>query len=155
MSLATLDSFTFGGLVFKGVPASFASGGQGIFATPRLAGNLGANILSRFRLILDYSRARMYLDPVADWNAPFCKNRVGFDLMRADRFLEVRFVAPDSPAARAGWRAGDRITAIDGRPIEPAYPPTRTDWMCGPVGSTVVLTDANGARRSLVFANYF
>ncbi|MFP4477574.1 MAG: ChaN family lipoprotein [Desulfatibacillaceae bacterium] len=44
--------------------------------------------------------------------------RVGVGLSPVDSGIEVRFVAPDSPADKAGLRKGDVLTAINGAPVE-------------------------------------
>jgi C-terminal processing protease CtpA/Prc len=74
--------------------------------------------------------------------------------LRGDQ-LEVVFVAPGSPAARGGWRAGQRIRAIDGHAIRPDYAATQQQWLYGPAGAKVVLTDSKGAHRSLTLAEYY
>jgi hypothetical protein len=47
-------------------------------------GNLGANILSRFRIVFDYSRSCLWLEPGLDLGAPFPKDESGRFLQWAD-----------------------------------------------------------------------
>ena len=106
--------------------------------------------------MLDYSRDRLYLTPGPGWDsAPFCKNRVGIQVRGRKGALEITFVAPGSPAAPAGWKAGDRIVAIDQRPIGPDDVRMTPDWVCKAAGSTILLTDGSGAERALVLADYY
>ncbi len=65
------------------------------------------------------------------------------------------FVAPGSPAAEAGWRVGERITAIDHKAIAQDYLTSRVEWSCGNAGSAVILTDGEGVDRSVVLADYY
>lgn len=157
VTLATLKTFTLAGFELKDVPAEFFREDSGAFHTRRAAGNLGAGILSRFRVVLDYSRGWMYLSPGQDWDRkPFCKNRVGLETDYRGTFLEVVFVAPGSPAAKEGWTTGSRIVAIDHQPVGPDYLATgASSWWCRKAGSTVTLTDGEGVDRKLVLAEYY
>jgi hypothetical protein len=154
--LVTLRSLDIAGLALRDVPAEVHRVDRGNFNTRLVAGNLGAAVLNRFRVALDYARDRMYLTPGPGWDAaPFCRNRVGLQTDFRGTFLEVIFVAPGSPAAADGWKAGDRVTAIDGVPIDAAYPARATEWVCAPAGTRVTLTDGAGAARALVRATYY
>jgi Aspartyl protease len=158
VTIATLKTLTLAGLELKDVPAEFYREDQGAFHTRRAAGNLGAGILSLFRVALDYSRGRMYLSPgpVRGRDA-FCKNRVGLELDYRGTFLEVAFVAPGSPAAKAGWTAGRRIIAIDHQPIgsDSLTSDAAARWICGKPGSTITLTDADGVHHEFVLTEYY
>jgi carboxyl-terminal processing protease len=57
-----------------------------------------------------------FADLRADTDGEF--GGVGLQIDEKDGALEVVEVLPDTPAARAGLRAGDRIVAIDGEPTE-------------------------------------
>ena len=54
----------------------------------------------------------------------------------------IRVVAPfdDTPAQRAGLRAGDFITAINGQPVDNSDPQASPERLRGAAGSAVVLT---------------
>ena len=115
MKVATLRSVTIAGYELRNVPAAFqASDVRGAFDTKRQEGNLGAGILSRFRVVFDYSRSCLWLEPGPDLGAPFPKDKSGLALQWADGVLTVEFVAPASPAAEAGWKEGERLAALDG-----------------------------------------
>ncbi|KRG64207.1 peptidase S41 [Stenotrophomonas humi] len=66
---------------------------------------------------------------------------IGVELLQQDNVLKVVSPIDDTPAARAGIRAGDLIVAIDGKPISAieAMEPLR-----GVAGSKVVLTIERG-----------
>jgi carboxyl-terminal processing protease len=60
----------------------------------------------------------------------------------------VTRVQPGSPAARAGVRAGDRLTEVDGRAADGVPVSTLTEWLRGPGGTHVALSvDGDGPPR--------
>lgn len=153
---ATLRSITFAGYTLKDVPVSFHSGDVGAFATKRHAGNLGAGILERFVIFFDYPSECLWVEPAEGWDTePFDRDRSGLQTIKDDQGLEVIFVAPGSPAEEAGWKAGERITAIDGQPIGPDYFESMFRWIRGEDGTKVRLTTANGEERTLELRTYY
>jgi len=95
----------------------FARAGSGAFASAESQGNIGAAILEKFKLILDYARMRIILEPNARLAEPVEYNRSGLSLVSSGpdyRTIQVRAVAAHSPAAEAGVRVGDRLVEIDG-----------------------------------------
>lgn len=100
---------------------TFSQDKGGAFADSSLGGNIGAQIASRFRTILDYGRRRIILEPSATYGEPFDRASSGL-AVRAEgadyRTFRVREVLEDSPATEAGVREGDVITSIDGVPAE-------------------------------------
>src|SRR6185295_5175109 len=94
----------------------FSEDQAGAFANPLLAGNIGAQIASRFRLILDYGRKRMILEPTSTLAQPFDRAFSGIALRAYGpdyRTFRVREVLEASPAAEAGIVEDDVIEAID------------------------------------------
>ncbi len=77
-------------------------------------------IFRRFTLILDYSRQRIILEPNAHLPESVEEAMSGIEL-GADgedfKTLVVNEVAPNSPAAEAGLKEEDELTAINGRPV--------------------------------------
>lgn len=96
----------------------FSEDTAGAFANPSLAGNIGAQIASRFHLFLDYGRKRLILEPSPTFADPFDRAFSGIAL-RAEGAdygtFRVHEVLESSPAADAGIREGDILTAIDGK----------------------------------------
>ena len=89
----------------------------GAFADASLAGNIGAQIASRFRTFLDYRRRRIILEPSPTFADPFDRAFSGIAL-RAEgpryETIRVRDVLEDSPATEAGIAVDDVIVSIDG-----------------------------------------
>lgn len=96
----------------------FSQDTAGAFANAALEGNIGQQVMSRFRVFLDYSRARIILEPSERFGAPFDRASSGLSLTTegADyKTFRIMDVLENSPASEAGLRPSDVITAIDGR----------------------------------------
>lgn len=152
-ALVSLDRVQVGGVSFDGVPTVVTPG-----LSSRAPANIGLQLLSRFRLTIDFAGDRIWMAPYPDAvTRAFRKNRTGLSLTpQGPGSLAVDHVALGSPAARGGWKAGELITALDGQPIAPDYMASDASlWIYGAAGRTVRLTLADGTERSLTLANYF
>ncbi|MDX6611756.1 MAG: hypothetical protein QOD75_942 [Blastocatellia bacterium] len=96
----------------------FSQDKAGAFASAELLGNIGAQIMSKFRIFLDYENERMMLEPGSGLAEPFDRAFSGFSLQaegkeyRTFRILEV---LENSPASEAGLQRNDIIARIDGK----------------------------------------
>ncbi len=112
-----VSALTIGPFTINEPLTTFSQDQGGAFADRSLGGNIGAQIASRFRTILDYGRRRIILEPSATFGEPFDRASSGM-AVRAEgadyRTFRVREVLEDSPATEAGVREGDVITSIDG-----------------------------------------
>ena len=155
--VGTLQTFTLAGYRLAGVPCGFTERDEGTFASAEHAGNLGASVLARFRVIVDFARDTLYLEPAVGWDTrPFERDRLGLTVRFEQDALVVRFVAPGSPAARAGWKPGRRIKGLQGEAL------TSTTWVEAlrrsaeaPAGTRVLLRDELGVEHELVTADYY
>jgi hypothetical protein len=79
-------------------------------------GNIGADILRRFTVYLDYRHKRIILEPHAGTNEPFESDMSGaaFMLAESGNRLVVADVTRPSPASEAGLVVGDTVVAVDG-----------------------------------------
>jgi Aspartyl protease/PDZ domain len=85
-----------------------------------VGGTLGADILTRFKVILDYPHRRMILEPGPELERPSEADMIGLLFVASGpefKQLSVHSVTAGSPAERAGLRAGDRILTVDGTPV--------------------------------------
>ena len=100
-------------------PTLFSEDKAGAFAGRELQGNIGAQILSKFKVFLDYSRDRIILEPNATLKDLITPATSGLGLIAegADyKTIRVDDLLEDSPATEAGLQKGDVILAVDGHP---------------------------------------
>ena len=92
----------------------------GFFGMTWVDGSLGAPVLSRTRLILDYAHHEVIIEPVTAMDAPFSIDQSGLSFRADGRKLDtvvIDDVVVGSPAARAGIIVGDVIRSVNGRPV--------------------------------------
>jgi hypothetical protein len=80
---------------------------------------IGAEVLRRFRVTLDYARERMLLIPGRHFGDRIWEDLSGLTLRLSEdgARLRVEDVASGSAAAKAGVRPGDLVAAIDGASV--------------------------------------
>lgn len=97
----------------------FSEDRSGAFASSQLQGNIGALILAKFKVFLDYGHNRMILEPNASLKDLIGPATSGLRLI-ADgsdyKTLRVEELLEDSPATEAGLQTDDVILSVDGRP---------------------------------------
>jgi hypothetical protein len=120
-----------------------------------IAGRLGTEILSRFRLQVDYPDDRLYLEPYPQATRPFERGRLGLAMLPENGALVVKLAAPGSPGAAAGFQAGDRISAVDGKPAASWTMATLEALFQSAAGTKVTLSLDGGATRSVTLADYY
>lgn len=89
---------------------------KGAFAEKQVAGNIGGAILKHFTVTFDYANQTMYLKPNKDHGAPMNYDRSGMWINATAAGFVVKALMSGGPAARAGLKVGDVITAVDGKP---------------------------------------
>lgn len=113
-------------------------------------GLLGYSFLKHYRVVVDYPHHVLWLDPLPEgWDHRELEyTHVGLQLERRRGALAVVAVADGSPAAAAGIRPGDLVTAIDGAPTAGMDVLRATRLLEGPEGSDVTLTLTRGTHES-------
>ena len=109
-----------GRFVIANPVTTYSNADSGAFAATVVQGSIGADVLRRFKVILDYAHNRIILEPGTHYADPFEYDMSGLALSAGDasgKTLNVDEVYADSPASDAGVEQGDALTAIDGRPI--------------------------------------
>lgn len=113
------------------------------------AGTIGGAILRQFTLTLDYPRNRILLEPNSAYGEPAGEDLSGLWAVANGvdfSVAVVRFVVPDSPAARAGVLANDLILAVDDVPVSDLRLSGLFDLLRTGAGSTRVLRIDRGGE---------
>ena len=117
---------------------------SGVLSGGGFAGILGADVLRRFKVVFDYSRRRMYVEPAANYADPFGYDESGLLLRTDARGFAVHKVMGGSPAAGAGLRESDVIEAVDGRAASDYSLEQLRRMFMGPEGSVHELSVRRG-----------
>lgn len=107
---------------------------NGAFADDRVAGSLGNALLSRFNVWIDVSRRQMMLEPWTTLDAADTFDTSGCWISEGPDGFHVVEVTPGGAAEQAGLRAGDVVTAVEGRPVEGLDLPEVRTWFRRPAG---------------------
>jgi predicted aspartyl protease len=130
---------------------------QGFSSLTGTAGRIGSALLQRYRVLLDPRAKRMILAPGKTVDRPPLKSTSGLLIGFEQRALRVLHVMRGSPAEVAGWKAGERICAVDGEKIAPNYVGSaRATWPADTPGRAVKLQLCDGGGdRTLTLAAFY
>jgi len=158
-TVVSVDHLSFAGLDFPHAPIAIIPDTE--LPPASITGGVGLPLLNKFsRLIIDFSHNRLYAIPdTTTTKTPIEKDRIGliFYDQKIDKSGDfgVAFVAPNSPAAAAGFKAGDKIALIDGKPFD-AWPLTLIDGLqMASAGTAHAFTMADGTVRQVKAADFF
>lgn len=112
-----IDAFRIGDVRFERPVIGFSFDSKGVDATSTIAGNIGGELLRRFRVTFDYGRKVMVLEPNTAMAEPFRYDAFGALLSLDGEAFLIRRVVDRSAASAAGVRENDRIVAVDGVPV--------------------------------------
>lgn len=116
-----LNTLSLGNFQLEKLIARFSRAHRGDDASPKYDGLIGGDILRRFKVVFDYSRRRMMLEPNVQFSEPYEADMSGLDLAAEGEdfsVVVVNEVEKGSPGAEAGIQEEDTLTAIDGRPVK-------------------------------------
>jgi hypothetical protein len=142
VTMMSAESIDIGPARFGNVPLALLPAGENFFKAVA-----GTALLSRFNLLIDLSRNRVWMTPNARAALPFRRGVTGL-IYGEDMVLSM--VAPGSPAKAAGFRQGERIAALYdavGAPILDSY---EID-----AGESVRVVLADGREKTIVAAEYY
>lgn len=98
--------------------AKFSEGTQGSDADASYDGLIGGQVLHRFRIVFDYSRERMFVEPGSSFQEPYEADMSGLTLSGRGahfRTITVDNIATSSAAAKAGLEVADVIENVNGQ----------------------------------------
>ena len=118
MAVGRIQGLEIGRFIIESPIVEYSQATGGPLARDNYAGIIGGEVLRRFKIILDYSRNRIILEPNSHLGDP-CEHDMSGTFLVAEgenlKTIKVYRVFENSPASRARLRQGDIITAIDGR----------------------------------------
>lgn len=154
--VAELRRVQFAGFSFRNMPAAFITTSQAGTVSPKIAGDLGLPVLSRFRLIIDYPHNCVGAVPYGDvTQKALPKDRLGLFVSKGDSGFVVNYVAPGSPAEIAGFAKADIITSINAQPAESFSEAAFDTLRYGQRHRGIVFTLSNGVSHQLLLSDYF
>ncbi|WP_181305900.1 aspartyl protease family protein [Rufibacter sp. XAAS-G3-1] len=117
--IARIEALQLGEFTLQKPPASFPDtmSIRHALGLNNRNGNLGADVLQRFKVVFDYANSRMLLRPNHKFKKPFYYNLSGLEILSpipGFNFYTIAVVMPNSPAERAGLEPGDAILSING-----------------------------------------
>lgn len=118
-AVSRIESMRLGRFTIKGPVTTFSRSKSGALSGSDYDGIIGAEVLRRFKVIIDYPRHQMILEPNTHVNEPHKYDMSGLVLMAEGpnfKTYKIFQVLDHSPAAESGLQKGDQISAIDGEP---------------------------------------
>ena len=113
MMITTVKELKLGPYRFKHVPTYVFDDEYNVTSYPTLGGLLGADILRRFNITINYPRAEIHLLPNTHFRDPFDYSYTGMEIFFEEGKAVIGAVMKDSPAEKCGLQVGDAIFAID------------------------------------------
>jgi hypothetical protein len=153
-TVVSVDHLGFAGVDFPRAPIAVIPDTD--LPPASIAGGVGLPLLSHFRLIIDYSHNRIYAIPnVRTAKAPITRDRIGLVLAKKDSDFGVAFVAPNSPAEAAGFKKGDKIALIDGKPFDAWARVAILEFHMADAGTSHAFTMPDGTVRHVKAVDFF
>lgn len=113
----------------------WATDTEGALSKTEFDGLFGNQILERFRVIVDFENAALYLKPKKNLNDHFVSTTVGFTYANKNQsadFLLVTGLYEGGNAERAGIHEGDEIISIQGVPVKSMSDKQIDSWLKNP-----------------------
>lgn len=117
--IGRVTGLKIGTFKFSNPTTMFSEDKEGALASSAVLGNIGAQVMSKFRLLFDYGHDRIIFEPNITFGDSFERAYGGLALVAEGkdyRTFRITDLLANAPAAEAGLQKNDIITAIDGRP---------------------------------------
>ncbi len=145
--LARAQTLRLGPIIVEHPVIELSLQSKGAFISEYVAGNVGAGVLKRFNITFDYPHQQLIFEHNANYSKPDEYDRSGMWLNRSGDALQVMDVVAKGPAAVAGLKAGDKISAVDGHAAAHlSLPELRARFRTQPPGTKIKLTVKSGAQ---------
>lgn len=109
-----IKSLNLGGFELGEVTVGLSNADKGVLSWEGYLGILGLEYISKFNLIIDYHRKKIYLKPNSAFSEPFEFPLSGIRLKREKNEIKINSVSRPSDAFTKGLRAGQRLISING-----------------------------------------
>jgi hypothetical protein len=153
-TVVSVDHLSFAGIDFAQVPIALIPDTE--LPPPSITGGVGLPLLAKFRLIIDYPHNRLYAIPNSGTAMTSIeKDRIGLVLDKKATSFSVAFVSPNSPAEAAGFKKGDKISLIDGKPFEAWPTQAIIRFQMADAGTTHIFTMPDGTVRQIKAVDFF
>jgi PDZ domain len=154
-TVVSVDHLSFAGVDFAQVPIALIPDTE--LPPPSITGGVGLPLLAEFRLIIDYPHNRLYAMPNSGTTmSSIEKDRIGLVLdKKVTNGFSVAFVSPNSPAEAAGFKEGDKISLIDGKPFEAWPTQAIIKFQMADAGTIHIFTMADGTVRRIKAVDFF
>jgi hypothetical protein len=139
-----IASLTLGGFTFEDLTITLSDDTSGVSSYDGYLGIMGAKIIKRFHVILDYSSKKLYLKPNQFYKKKFDFPLSGIRLKRKDQNIIVDYVDKSSPAKKLGLKVGDKIISINNNSTQSIRTYKR---LLKKEGSTVILKVMNASSE--------
>lgn len=152
VSVYRLRSFDLGHWVASETIAELSRSKLAGTDNPRLAGVIGAGLLRRFTVVLDYPHHQVIFEPNTHFKDYDEEDKSGIALVAKGsnlRTFEVVHVVPGTPAAAAGIQAGDIIAGVNDEPAADITLGSLRDMFCQ-VGHTYKIVIERGNQTKNV-----
>jgi hypothetical protein len=119
-TIVRLRELRLGGLTVRSPTTGLGGERKGFLGRTDIDGVIGIAVFQEARLIVDYARRRVIVEPSKDASGSCDYDHSGLRLIARGPRLEqvvVDYVVPRSPAADAGIQVGDELLLIDGRRV--------------------------------------
>jgi len=117
--LGRISGLKIGSFTIDSPMTRFSTDTHGAFANSVIQGNIGQQIMSKFKVLLDYERERIILEPNATYKEPIGNASSGLNIVAEGKdykTFRVKDVLENSPGTDAGLLKDDVIVAINDRP---------------------------------------
>lgn len=116
-TIGRMKKMTIGPYSWTDPLVSLSGAETGGLASEDYAGNIGNQILDRFKCTFDYEHRVVYLEPAARYTERDRFSMAGVAVVKHADEYSVAQVLPGSAAESAGLKVGDVVVALDAKPI--------------------------------------